>query len=247
MFLFCVIFSLFLLFLIFCVLFSPGPRVHLKRTTMERTTISFCLPFGDLCENVLCAKLLFIFSFVDFCPQSMFLFDILGICFEGVRDFLLFFICCYIVVLVFGEEPFFCPTCLLCQYFWDSFCLVFVFVFFWSVGCFCFFRVLLRSVFCFVYLPHLRLPVSSLLCGRAGFLTSCLGCLFLRVGFGAFILWLSLFGGRSGRANRVGSTYVSVFFFIVGLFGGENRRCPPGRGFLRTILASKLGMEGAKE
>ena len=52
--------SFFLVFLIFCVFFSPGSRVRLKRTTMERTTTSLCLPFGDLCENVLCAKLLFI-------------------------------------------------------------------------------------------------------------------------------------------------------------------------------------------
>ena len=66
MFLFCVFFSLFLLFLMFCVFFSPGSRMRLRRTTMERTAISFCLPFGDLCENVLCANLLFIFAFVDF-------------------------------------------------------------------------------------------------------------------------------------------------------------------------------------
>ena len=151
----CVFFSLFLLFLIFCVFFSPGPLVRSRRTTMERTTISFCLPCGDLCENVLRAKLLFMFSFVDsFCPQNMFLLDILGICFEGVRDSLLLLICCYIVVLVFGEEPSFCPTCLFCQHFWDSFCFVFVFFYF---GCFCFLGDLLRSVFCFVYLPYLGL------------------------------------------------------------------------------------------
>ena len=61
----------------------------------------------------------------------MFLLDILGICFEGVRGSLLFFICCDIVVLVFGEEPSFCPTCLLCQHFGDSFCFVFVLSLFW--------------------------------------------------------------------------------------------------------------------
>ena len=205
--------SLFLLFLILCVFFSPGPRVRLKRTTMEKTAISFCLPFGDLCENVLCAKLLFNFSFVDFfCPPNMFLYDILGICFEGVRDPLLLLICCYIVVWVFGEEPSLCPTCLLCQYFWDSFCFVLVLVgVFLIFGCFCFFRACWGLFFCFAYLPHLGLSVSSLLCGRAGFLTSCLGCLFLRVGFGAFILWLTLLGRRSGRANREGSIYFSFF------------------------------------
>ena len=53
-------------------------------------------------------------SLVDFfCPQNMFVLDILGICFEGVRNSLLLLICCYIVLLVFGEKPSFGPTCLL--------------------------------------------------------------------------------------------------------------------------------------
>ena len=71
--------------------------MRLKRTTMERTTISFCLSFGDLCENVLCAKLLFNFS-GDFLSTEHVLVDILGTCFEGVRDALLLLMCCYIVV-----------------------------------------------------------------------------------------------------------------------------------------------------
>ena len=59
-------FSLFLLLLIFCLFFSPGPQVRLKRNTNETTTMWFSLPFGELCENVLCAKLLLVFSFSGF-------------------------------------------------------------------------------------------------------------------------------------------------------------------------------------
>ena len=171
--------------------------MRLRRTTMERTTISFCLPFGDLCENVLCAKLLFIFSFEDFfCPQNMFLLDILGICFEGVRDSLLLLICCYVVVLVFGEEPSFCPTCLLCQHFGDSFC--FVFVLFFYFGCFCFFGVLLRSVF-FVLFIFLILGCC--------FFAAVWSCWFFN-----FMSWLLVF-----------ACGFWCFHFVVNLAGGSFR------------------------
>ena len=63
------------------------------------------------------------------------LLDIFGICFEGVRDWvrdsLLIIICCHIILVVFGEEPFFGPICILCQHFLDLFCFVFVFCLFW--------------------------------------------------------------------------------------------------------------------
>ena len=59
----------------------------------------------------------------------MFLFDVLGICFEGVRDFLLL-LCCYFVVLVFGKELSFGPTCLLCLHSLDALSFLFVFVIF---------------------------------------------------------------------------------------------------------------------
>ena len=106
------------------------------------------------CANLLCITFWWI-SF-SFCSQNMYLLDIFGICFEGVRDsLLLLLICCYIVVLVFGAEPSFWPTCLLCQHFW-GFVLFCVRVFYF--GCFFFFRVLLRSIFFgFAYLPHLGL------------------------------------------------------------------------------------------
>ena len=126
-----------------------------------------------------------------------------------------------------------------------GFVLFCVRVFFFYFGCFCFFGVLLRSVFLFCLSSSSWVAVSSLLCGRAGFSTSCLGCLFLRVGFGAFILWLTLLGGRSGRANREGSIYFSVFF-IVGLFG-RKQYFPRGWGFFETLFAWKSGMEGAKK
>ena len=38
--------------LVFLVL-PQAPRTHLKRRTMEMTSISFCLPLGELCANVL--------------------------------------------------------------------------------------------------------------------------------------------------------------------------------------------------
>ena len=123
------------------------------------------------------------FSLVDFfCPQSMFLLDILGF-FEGARDSLLLLICCYIVVLVFGEEPSLGPTCL----FWIR-----------SVLCSCFFLgggglLLLSSFagFCFFVLFIFLIWGCCFFAAvwSYWFLTSCLGCVVLRVGFGAFVLW----------------------------------------------------------
>ena len=130
-FLLCVFFSLFLLLLIFCLFFSPGPRVRLKRNTNEKNNYLILFAFrGSLRKCPLRKVIVYLFFWwISFCSQNMYLLDIVGICFEGVRDSLLLLICCYIVVLVFGEEPSFSPTCLLCQHFWDSFCFVFVFFF----------------------------------------------------------------------------------------------------------------------
>ena len=77
-------------------------------------------------------------------------------------------------------------------------------------------------------------------------LSSYLVCLFLPVGFGAFILWLALLGGRSGKANREGSIYFSGFFQNWSDWA-KTVLAPHGEGFLRTVLASKSGMEGAKK
>ena len=170
----------------FCVFFSPGSHVRLKREKHgEKKTISFCLPFGDPCENALCAKSLFILFFGGFLLSTAHvLFDILGICFERVRDSLLLLICCYIVLLVFGEEPSFGPTCLFSYL--DSFCFVFVFCLFWvllllwSFAEVCFFVLLIFLILGCCFFATLW---------SCWLLTSCLGCVFLRVGFGAFILW----------------------------------------------------------
>ena len=71
-------------------------------------------------------RIIFYFSLVDlFHPQNMFLFHVLGLCFEGVRDSLLLLILFFFCVLVFGTQPSFGPLvscacilwirCLLCS------------------------------------------------------------------------------------------------------------------------------------
>ena len=151
-------FSLFLLFLIFFLSSPQAPRALEKDNHGKNNYLILFAFRGSLrkcpCANLLCITFWWI-SF-SFCSQNMYLLDIFGICFEGVRDsLLLLLICCYIVVLVFGAEPSFWPTCLLCQHFW-GFVLFCVRVFYF--GCFFFFRVLLRSIFFgFAYLPHLGL------------------------------------------------------------------------------------------
>ena len=149
-------FSLFLLLLIFCLFFSPGPRVRLKRNTNEKNNYLILFAFrGSLRKCPLRKVIVYLFFWwISFCSQNMYLLDIVGICSEGVRDSLLLLICCYIVVLVFGEEPSFSPTCLLCQHFWDSFCFVFVFFF---LGASASFEFSWGLFFCFAYLPHLGL------------------------------------------------------------------------------------------
>ena len=159
-FLFCVFFSLFLLFLLFCLFFSPCPRVRLRRTTMERTTISFCLPFGDLCRNVLCANLLCIYFLVDFFlfTEHQFVKYSWNM-FWGSKG--LFVVASYLLLYrCFGVScravtPSFSPTCLLCRHF-GGFVLFCVRVLLFCV-------LLLLSSFVevyflgFAYLPHLGL------------------------------------------------------------------------------------------
>ena len=53
--------------------FSPGPYVRLKRKTMEKTTISFCLPFGGSLRKCLLRKIIVYFViWWIFCPQHVF-------------------------------------------------------------------------------------------------------------------------------------------------------------------------------
>ena len=177
---------------------------------MERTTISF------VCLSGIFAKMsfaqnncLFFLCWISFVHRTCVLLDILGICFEGARDSLLLLICCYIVLLVFGEEPSFCPTCLLCQHFLDSFCFVFVFclnlgaLLLWSFAEVCFFVLLIFLILgcCFF--------AAVWSCWFFNFMS------WLRVlrkcGFWCFHFVVTLLGGRSGRANREGSIYFWAF------------------------------------
>ena len=91
--------SLFLLFLSLCFFFSPAPPSALEQENNGINNISFCLPFGYPCENVPSQNHCLFFSLVDFFhPQNMFLFHVLGLSFEGVRDSLLLLICfCFFV------------------------------------------------------------------------------------------------------------------------------------------------------
>ena len=138
-----------------CVFFSPGPRVRLKRKTNEKNNYLILFAFrGSLRKCPLRKVTVYLFIlWISCCSQNTCLLDIVGIRSEGVKDSLLLRICCYIVVLVFGEEPSFSPTCLLCQHFWIRSVLC---SFFLGGGCCCFFRVLLRCSF-LVYLPHFGL------------------------------------------------------------------------------------------
>ena len=54
----------------------------------------------------------------------MYWLDIVGLCLEGVRDSWLLVLSCSIVILVFGDEPSFCPIFPGYLHFWDSFCFV---------------------------------------------------------------------------------------------------------------------------
>ena len=175
----------------------------------------------------------------------MYLLDIVGICFEGVRDsLLLLLICCYIVVLVFGAEPSFSPTCLLCQHFW-GFVLFCVRVFFYF-GCFCFFRVLLRSTFFWFLLIFLILGWCYFAAvWSCWFLTFMSWLVFCASRFRCCHFVVNLVGGLVGRVNPEGSIYF-LPFVIIGEFGRKHV-LPPGRGFFRTVLASKSGMQGSKK
>ena len=77
-------------FLSLCFFFSPGPSAHLKKKTMEKKDF-ICLPFGDLCENVLSQNHSLFVSLVDFF-HPLNIFHVLGLRFEVVRDSLLLLI-----------------------------------------------------------------------------------------------------------------------------------------------------------
>ena len=100
------------------LLFSPPPPTRaLEKETNGKNTYLILFAFSgifakmSLLQNHLC-----FFWWISFVRRTN-LFDVLGICFEGVRDYLLLRICCLFVVLVFGKEPSFGSTCLLCPFF----------------------------------------------------------------------------------------------------------------------------------
>ena len=157
---------------------------------------------------------LFLFSLVDFFhPLNMFLFHVLGLSFEGVRDSLLLLIC-FLLCLVFGTQPSFGPTCLLCLHCLDSLSSLFEFFFvFLLVWCF------LWVLACFLSILVVILGLSFLDCSVLMLL------LLLRVLAARLCVWFlgcllagTLRGGHMDMANREGSIYFSGFL-IVGVFG----------------------------
>ena len=110
-------------------------------------------------------------------------------------------------------------------HFWDSFCFVFVFFVFWVL-------LLLSSFvevfFCFCLSSSSWVGVTSLLCGRAGFLPLCLG-----VGFGAVILWWTL-GGVCGQGQPGG---VNIFFAVCHnrRVWAKTRTSPQGEDFFERF------------
>ena len=175
----------------------------------------------------------FTFWWVSFCSQNMYLLDIVGICFEGVRDsWLLLLMCCYIVVLVFGAEPSFSPTCLLCQHFWGFvlFC-VRVFFLFWVL-------LLLSSFvevyfFGFAYLPHLGLVLlRCCVVVLVFYLYVLAGCLCVSVSVLSFCG--EPCGGACGQGQPGG---VNIFFAVFDNWRvwAKTRTSPQGEDFLERF------------
>ena len=160
----CVSFSLFLLS-IFCFFFSRRPPRALEKENHGKNNYLILFACRGSLRECPCKKVIaFFLWWISFLHRTCFAFDVLAICVEGVRDSLLLLICSDFVVLVFGKEPSFGPTCLLCLHSLYLLSFLSVFPFFW---CFCLFRVFMGSVFCFHSIPHLGFAFSSLLCGRA--------------------------------------------------------------------------------
>ena len=187
--------SLFLLFLSLCFFFSPAPPRAFGQESHGLKNKSFCLPFWDPCENVL-SQSLFLFSLVDFFhPQNMFLFHVLGLSFDGVRDSLLLHIC-FFLCLVFSTQPSFGPTCLLCLHSLDSLSSLFelfIFFVFLLVWCFCYGFWFLSCQFLSSSWDCLSLIALSWCCFFY-FVSWLLVCVCVGVGFWA-AFWRELSGG----------------------------------------------------
>ena len=97
----------------FVFFFSPSPRVRLKRNTNEKNNYLILFACRGSFRKCPLRKIIvsFFFCWISCCSQNMYWLDIVGLCLEGVRDsWLLAFSCSIVVVVVFGDEPSFCPN-----------------------------------------------------------------------------------------------------------------------------------------
>ena len=203
-----------------CVSSSPQPpaRIWTGKQWTKKQIILFAYR-GSL-RKCPFTESLFLFSVVDFFhPQKMFLFHVLGLSFEGVRDSLLLHICfCCVWCLahnLLSVQLVSCACilwirCLLCSS--SSFFLCF---------CLCGVFVMGSGLFLVNSCRHLGIVIPWLLCPDVVSSTSCLGCSFLCVCVGVFLGCLlrgTITESRMGMANREGSIYFSGFL-IIGVFG----------------------------
>ena len=221
--------------LLFLLLPKP-PRALAKESNGKNKYLILFASGGSL-RKCPFKKSLFL-SFVDFfCPQNVFWFQALGICFEEVRDSdLLLICCCCFVALVFGTKAFFRSNLSLLPAFFGFVVfsvrafLIFVFLLvWWFLG---------SGLFLWNALRHLGIVISSF-CPHAASSTSCLGCSFMCVGF-----WAAFSREPSRGVVWVWPTWSGQYDFSAFLIEseclGENRRCPPGRGFLWRLHCFRI-------
>ena len=95
LFVFVVVFLLVPFFLVFLFSFSPSPRARLKWKRWNKNKCLILFAAGGSLHKCFFSQN-HCFWFVDFfCLQDMFLFDVLGICFKGVKDFHFLLFCCF--------------------------------------------------------------------------------------------------------------------------------------------------------
>ena len=139
--------------------FFPGPRVRLKRKSMQKTTIWFCLPLGDLAKISFAQNNCFFWWVGGFllstdhvfvrCSWNMF---------WGNKGLLVAFYFLFIVVSLFWclvKGLFSVQVVFLFLHFLDSFCFVFVFFFLGGGGASDSFEFCWVLFLCFVYFLHL--------------------------------------------------------------------------------------------
>ena len=220
--------------LVFLLLPRPPARIWTGKQWTKKQIILFA--FRGSLRKCPFTESLFLFSLVDFFhPQNMFLFHVLGLSFEGVRDslllhsFLFFFVFgvwhttffrsnLSLVLAFFGFVVFFVRAL---PFFCVSACVVFLL---WVLVCFLSILVVILGLSfldCSVLMLFLLLRV---LAARCVCVCVCvfLGCLFRG----------TITESRMGMANREGSIYFSGFL-IIGVFGWKQPLSP------RATLFSK--------